>query len=559
MTENPSILTAQTLIATLLAARVPVAAYCPGSRNAPFAYALAQAEAEGQIRVGTFSDERSAGFWALGMAKALAAQAGQPVPVPVFTTSGTAVTELHSAVEEARLQGLALVVITADRPHELRGVGASQTTIQEGIFPGVVAASIPAGRSGERVATAAPLTRLLRAACDTPGPVHLNVAFADPLVPASDLVLPTVPVPTYLATPPTLPSWDEVVDPSLWTVVVAGDSADPAVIAAATARQVPILAEPSSGATASPSWVPHTPLLLRYLYQQRDIQQVVVTGRPTLSRPVVALLGRHDVRKIVVSPRADYPDQSYTAQVVVAGLAASDGGAGDPGWLATWRAGADCVGQVVAEVSGAELNLLAISRLLWASQPEVALWLSASNAVRGFDLAAASPARAQVYANRGLAGIDGTVASALGLASGLGRPVRAVIGDLAFAADLSTLVQQPGLPADLQVVVLNDGGGSIFASLEHGGAPADLYERYFAVAPRMDVVALAEAAGWRAERVSRFDELEPALAAPVSGRSVIEVVMPRPDALLRELAARTEAALSRLHVSQLSPRVNPEN
>ena len=133
--ENPSILLARTILESLIEQGVRHVAYAPGSRDAPFGYALAGLERQGLVSAATFSDERGAGFWAVGAARAL----GEPVAV--ITTSGTAVVELHPALEEAWFQSLPVIAVTADRPHELRGVGASQTTHQTGIFGGSVVAS----------------------------------------------------------------------------------------------------------------------------------------------------------------------------------------------------------------------------------------------------------------------------------------------------------------------------------------------------------------------------------------------------------------------------------
>lgn len=547
MAENPSILTARTLIGALVAAGVPAVAYCPGSRNAPFAYALAQAEDDKLLEVGTFSDERSAGFWSIGYMKA---QEGD-FPVAVITTSGTAAAELHPAVAEAKHQELPLLVITADRPHHMRGVGASQTTEQEGLFgPSVLDdAAIPANLGRPEEASAV-LLRLIRAAISEQGPVHLNVAFSDPLVPATADSLPAVTATKFVDAKQELPSWEDVCDTGLDTIVVAGDGADDAVVKAAEARGVPIIGEPSSGACSSPNWVAHGPLVLAGHPQMGRVGQVVVTGRPTLTRPVTALLADTSVRKVVISDRRAYSDIGGNAAVVAPGISSahqSPAPSKKQGeWLESWQTAARTAGAAVAELADDHLNLLSICRLIWSSQTDAHLWLAASNAVRGFDLGAAGIGTSRVFANRGLAGIDGSVATALGLASGAKHPVRAVVGDMAFAVDLSTLVQAPGGQIDLQVVVLNDAGAGIFASLEHGNAPQDVYERFFAVAPRVDVAAAASSAGWKSARVTSLEELERILEEPVVGLSVIDVEMPRPAELIEAVKSRVAEELSSL-------------
>ncbi len=540
MTENPSLVTARALVSTLIAAEVPAAAYCPGSRNAPMAYALAQAEADNLLRVATFSDERSAGFWAVGFAKAT------HQPVAVVTTSGTAVAELYPAVTEASHQELPVLVLSADRPHHMRGVGASQTTTQDSFFGSFVVAdaSIPADAidSGQTVTV---LARLIDAARQRPGPVHLNVAFADPLVPTAPGQLPDVTLPVRVPSRVENPAWEDLCLPDLATVVVAGDAADPRVLASAEARAVPILAEPSSGATGIPAWVPHAPDLLRGFAGTRLIEQVVVTGHPTLTRPVTRLIANPSVRKVVCSTRRVYPDVAGTASVIAEGMTFTlPGSDPDLAWLASWQAASAVAGSVISEVSGGSLNLLSVARAIWHSPPQPDLWLAASNPVRAFDLVADTRTENTVYANRGLAGIDGSVAGALGVAQGTGRAVRAVLGDMAFAADVSSLSQRPGGSANLQVVVLNDSGGGIFASLEHGAAPAKVYERFFAVPPRLDVLAAAAAAGWKATQVSNLEELKQVLSAPVQGIEVVEVPIPRPAELLKTMSKRIAEALA---------------
>ena len=610
--ENPSIVLATTILTALISEGVRWVAYCPGSRDAPFGYALASLEREGRVRAAVFSDERSAGFWAVGAAKA------HREPVAVVTTSGTAVVELHPALEEAWLQSLPIIALTADRPHELRGVGASQTTHQVGIFGRSVVASdeLPAEISYDDGALARVRGRVRRMVATSrgflgqAGPVHLNVAFREPLVPAADAVVPVagavvdtalanvdsgaqvvqpsqvVRPSSVIASPMRHPMWDEVVLSGLRTLVVAGDGADRAVVAAAAKRGIPIIAEPSSNATAAETWIPYEQWIVPHLGER--VEQIVVTGRPTLSRPITQLLGRSGIRKIVVATHPEWVDVHETADAVVAGLSDDAGlvdssGAAEPhgpdgsvsgegargivqrcdlgiaegcdsaapdpnSWLEVWRAAATAIDEILGQpVEGADdLTLLSACRAVWRCSDSALLWLGASNTVRGFDLVANRPGRADVYSNRGLAGIDGTIASALGLSMASGSPVRAVMGDMTFAYDLSSLAQRPELPGDsspstpnIQVIVLDDGGGLIFASLEHRDAEPAVYERFFAAAPHVDPVAAAWACGWAAQTIHTLAELREALAAPIEGRSLFHLKIPRPPAQLD--AARVAA------------------
>ena len=591
--ENPSIVLATTILTSLVCEGVRWVAYCPGSRDAPFGYALANLEKAGVVKAAVFSDERSAGFWAVGAAKAYRE------PVAIVTTSGTAADELHPALDEAWFQSLPIITLTADRPHELRGVGASQTTHQVGIFGRSVVASdeLPAETSYDDGALDRVRGRVRRMVAASrgflgqAGPVHLNVAFREPLVPVTGAMRvddkhgqPSLVIQSRV----NHPAWDEIVHAGLRTLVVAGDGADRAVVTAAARRGIPIIAEPSSNMTDAETWIPYEQWIVPQLGEY--VEQIVVTGRPTLSRPITQLLGRSRIRKIVVATHPEWVDVHETADTVVAGLSDDvglvDGSwAQDPNrWLDVWRAAATAIDEISGEsagmtdssiidhlpasgvraVSGESMELTALSgdhtsddltllsacRAVWRHSDPALLWLGASNTVRGFDLAANRPGRTDVHSNRGLAGIDGTVASALGLAMACGRPVRAVMGDMTFAYDLSSLAQRPELPGDsspttldIQVIVLDDGGGSIFASLEHRDAEPVVYERFFAAPPHVDPVAAARACGWEARKIETLAELREALVAPITGRSLLHLKIPRPSAQLNAARAAATTAV----------------
>ena len=277
-------------------------------------------------------DERTAGFLALGLAKA------SGTPAVVVTTSGTAVANLHPAVLEASHAGVPLVVLSADRPHELRGTGANQTTDQVKLFGSAVRlfAEIPAPerRAGQAAAWRAVAARAVAAARGTltrdPGPVQVNVAFREPLVP-DDGAGPRdgEPWPEPLDGPVTVvtapaPGEPEVLPQGPATVVVAGDGAGPAARSLAERAGWPLLAEPSSGARGGANAVGPYRLLLDHPRLGARIERVVVFGRPTLSRPVTALLGRDGVEVVVVPPRPVWPDAAgHAARVVPAVTAAA--------------------------------------------------------------------------------------------------------------------------------------------------------------------------------------------------------------------------------------------
>lgn len=555
--QSPSINQAQEVLEALLAGGVRWFAYCPGSRNAPFAYVLSAYERAGQIRVHTFAQESTAAFWALGVAKAV----GGEEPVAVFTTSGSAVSQMHAALEEAHHQSLPVIAVSADRPFEMVGVGASQTTRQAGIFGPTLVADLDIPAGAHRGITQR-VTRLLARATGLggrPGPAHINVAFRDPLIPSHPVEVAqralSGPAPAEFGP---VQRWSNIVDPTLNTLVIAGDC-EPVdypvarrIGAHASTLGIPILAEPSSNLTTQQTWIPHGPLVAPRI--AAGVEQIIVLGRPTLSRPIAALLSQDGVRKIVVSPHEEWPDTAGNATQIVRSLALDADRRHDVDWLETCRKAAAAARQILEKNEG-ELNHLSTARAIWEADLGVSLWLGASNTVRAFDLAADRPGREGVFSNRGLAGIDGTIASAMGAQTAIGKPLRAVMGDLTFNYDLSALASAraplpEGTPErDLQIVVLDDGGGTIFESLEHGTAadPGTL-ERYFAVPQGVDVCAVASALGWEVTCICTLSDLTVALQKPIRGLSVLHINLSSP-ARMFEAVRSGGVALGKLRKS----------
>lgn len=586
--ESPAVHAARVLLQALVAQGLREVVLAPGSRSAPLAYAVAEAArrdagrdpAAPPLDLHVRIDERDAGFLALGLARG-AALDGAPRPVVVVTTSGTAVANLHPAVLEAHHAGVPLLLLTADRPHELRGTGANQTTEQVGLLEPVrltVDVPAPDGRPGEdrdlRHLAARAVATALGFRTQDPGPVHLDLAYRDPLVPTG-LPWPEpsrdgltevlrrgaaagAPVGLAPATAPLVAQGPAPrgIDDGVATVVVAGDGAGPVARRVAEANGWPLLAEPSSGARGGPNAVPAYRLLLDEETLGRAVRRVVVLGRPTLSRPVQALLGRGDVESLVVAPSgADWVDAPRAATQVATevppALLAGTGPAGptEQAWLDRWcaagAAAARAVDTVLAAAAGrGPLPGPAVARAVAAAcGADDVLVVGSSNPVRDLDLVAAWTQPPLVVANRGLAGIDGTLSTAAGVALALGRPVRALVGDLTFLHDVGgLLVGALEREPDLQVVVANDDGGSIFATLEHGEPErADVFERVFGTPHGADLGALCAGYGVAHIRVDDLAALTAALAGPVRGRGVVEVVVDR--ARRRELGAQLAAAV----------------
>ena len=516
------------LLAALVAGGVRDVVLAPGSRSAPLALVLWAADRDGVLRLHVRVDERGAGFLALGLAKA----SGRPVGV--VTTSGTAVANLHPAVLEAWHSHVPLVVVSADRPAALRWTGANQATHQQGLFTTHVRAHATVSTAG-----AAPyeVTRLLAAATGVrsrlPGPVHLDVELDDPLVPDPTALgggLPEVRL-TDVRTP--APAEPLALEPGLRTVVVAGDA--PPVLgrtwaSRAAAASVPLLAEASSNARSGPAAASTYRLLLAAL--AADVQRVVVVGHPTLSRPVSRLLARTDVELVVTTPYADWPDPGRSATTVVDDVALPVPGAVERAWFERWRAAEqqtrDQLDRLLAgwgDLSGPEVARTVLAAL----GPSEVLLVGSSNPVRDLDLAPVTAQPPAVYANRGLAGIDGLVSTAIGVAWGSGAPVTALLGDLTLLHDASGLVVGPLEPRpDVRFVVVNDDGGSIFTTLEQGGPGyAESFERVFGTPQGVRVEGLAQAAGVPYRRVRTVEDLRTALAAPPAGLQLVEVVVDR--------------------------------
>ena len=539
----PSVDTASAILASLDALGVTHVLYCPGSRSAPFAYALEAGAFSGYSRA--VLDERGAGFAAVGLARTGALPA-------IAVTSGTAVAELAPAVLEASHARLPLLVLSADRPGELRGVGASQATDQAGFFGGHVRASIDLEPQEASPSLVGHLARAVAAACGapsgTPGPVQINVAFRDPLTPArpasasgDEAVAPFVPRPTRVMGAHAVPArWEDVVGPAVAGLIVAGEGASPRAREWSEASGFPLLAEPASGAWRGGGVVTFEQSLVRSPLG-REVDVVVVTGRPTLSRPIQALLARPDARVVVVDAHAPWVDISGNASVVVADLepAREPIRAAQAEWAARVREAARDAGERIESLlaSGSGRTMLDLARSVAAST-NGPLVLGASNPVRAFDLAVPALEGRVVHSNRGQAGIDGTIATAVGICLGSGcageasaRPggrVTAVMGDLTACHDASSLALAAATGANLDIVVADDQGGGIFATLEHGrAASTEAYDRWFGLAQSVDYEALAAAYGVAFARADAPREVESLLAHPVAGPRLIHAPVER--------------------------------
>ena len=554
----PSVDTARAILSALDDLGLTHVLYCPGSRSAPFAYALESGAFGGHAM--PVLDERGAGFAAVGLARTGALPA-------VIVTSGTAVAELTPAVLEASHARLPLLVMSADRPGELRGVGASQATFQSGLFGVHARACVDLEPQEPSRALVGQLSRAVAAACGaptgTPGPVQINVAFRDPLTPQSrasgaagdsqdEAMASFVPRPTRVQPTNAAPErWEDVVGAARAGLIVAGEGASPLAAQWSRASGFPLLAEPASGAWAGGGVTPYEQAIVSSPLAG-EVDTVVVTGRPTLSRPIHALLARPDVRVVVVDAHAPWVDISGNASVVVPALAAPLRPTCGAEWAARVRAAADEAGLRIDALlaAGSGRTMLSLARAV-ASATRGPLVLGASNPVRAFDLAVESLAGRPVFSNRGQAGIDGTIATAVGIAAGLGSAriatpdrageprddargraqasrVTAVMGDLTLCHDASSLALAAATGAELDIIVADDEGGGIFATLEHGNAATpEAYDRWFGVAQHVNYEALAAAYGVGFARAATPSELASVLADPPTGPRLIHAPVER--------------------------------
>jgi 2-succinyl-5-enolpyruvyl-6-hydroxy-3-cyclohexene-1-carboxylate synthase len=547
---NPSTALARVVVDELVRCGVREAVLAPGSRSAPLAFALHAADAAGRLRLHVRIDERSAGFLALGLAKA----SGRPAVV--VTTSGTAAANLHPAVLEAAHVGVPLLALTADRPPELRGVGANQTVDQLGLFGSAarfVELGAPETRAGQNAYWRAAICRAVAAG----GPVQLNLALREPLVPdtAEDWLAAGEGWPESLAGRAGGRPWTEVVPPAspgpvaddlpARTVVVVGDAPAGVVAAAvalAEARGWPVVAEPSARLASGPCLLPGGDLLLRGGFPAAHRpDRVLAVGRPTLSRAVARLLASAPLDAVAAGPT--WTDPAHRATRVLPAVPGPAGGRRDHGWLPAWRDAAEAARAAVDRLlDKAGLSEPGVAAALMDAVPAGGLVLcGSSKPVRDLFLAGPRPG-VTVLANRGVAGIDGTVSTAVGAALAAG-PAYALLGDLTFLHDANGLVIGPGEPRpDLTIVVVNNDGGAIFGLLEQGApehGPA--FERVFGTPHGADLAALCAATRTPYRLVGSTEELAAALGAP-TGIRVVEVRTDRREAVELDAAITAAAA-----------------
>lgn len=546
---NPSTAGARVLLDELVRLGVRELVLCPGSRSAPLAYAAHDLDAAGRLRLHVRVDERSAAFLALGLAKT------SRRPAAVVTTSGTAVANLHPAVLEAHHGAVPLLLLTADRPPELRGVGANQATVQPGVFGDTVRLALeletpadpdrqaPAWRTAAARAVAAATGAL--GGAGTAGPVHLDLPYRDPLAPGALAVDPhpalagrpdDAPWVTLAAPPAVLDGPGAPLVHDARTLVVVGELPTvehrAAALAWADHHGAPVIAEPGPG--TGRLVLPHGDRLLAATdwVGEHLPSRVVVVGRPTLGRAVPALTRTPGLRVEVVTsgePGAGgWADATHAAAAVhpFAALRTDGEGQEPTPFAREWLAAGEAVAAALAP-TGDHLDGPAVARAVHEAVPDgAALFLGSSSVARDLGHGVARVRDAvEVVTSRGLAGIDGCVSTAVGLALSRSGPTVAVLGDLTFLHDANGLLVGPDEPRpDLTIVVVDDDGGSIFTTLEYGGDElAGPLRRLFTTPTGTDIEVLCAAHGVPATTATSAEQLSALVARPSEGIRVVRV------------------------------------
>ena len=504
---------AQVIVRQIIEAGVKDVVISPGSRNAPLSIAFYQASKKGLISLHVRIDERTAAFFALGIAKA------SGLPVPIVCTSGTAVANYHPAVLEASHTNQPLLVLTADRPAALRRTGANQTTEQARIFGKAV--RYFADISGSAYPMELPFNSLQT------GPVHLNIQFEEPLISEPDESW----LDNLKVTPPKV--FDRKTPGTFYTkstrgVLVIGHdrgglSAD-SVKNFANELGWPVISEdPLTFANA----ISHASIFLTNSAIAKDLapDTVVVIGRTTLSRSINSFI-KMARKEIVIDPRTATVDTDRMASQKFTQLPIVQVQTPDAEYAEKWNKYSARAMKMVSDVSTWSEPLIA--REIAANLPSgTSLFISSSRPIRDLEGFAVAREGLETFANRGLAGIDGNISTALGIASQRKETI-AVLGDLGFLHDLTGLIQKEQI--NLKIFVVNNDGGGIFSTLSQRGVEG--FEEVFGTPHGLDPAAIAQSMDIKSKTIDSQAQLKAELKDPVRGLSV--VVIKAPD---REVSA----------------------
>ena len=493
-----------TLIGALVGAGVRHAVIAPGSRSTPLALAFADRP---EVKCWSVIDERSAAFFALGLAKATG------LPAAVVCTSGTAGAHFLPAVMEAGEGGTPLIVLTADRPWELHGFGAPQTIPQVGMFGRYArgAEALPTPDEEGLTHLAAVTSRLVHLATSTRGPVHLNVPFREPLAPAEGspalVIDPVVTRFAQVEVAPELSVVNAAIRSATRGLIVCGprernDGFGAWVHALGARLGFPVIAEAASNARYGfPEAISVVDTLLRNPGFADSMKPDVVLrfGGGLTAKGPQAWLDASGARIFqFTDDGAQFDPQHRVEQVLTHSpsppLGGEGRGEGPTPWQQRWtRAQAAVLAKLQSEPR--ELTEPLVAReFIAALPPDTAVVLSSSMPIRDVDAFAAHGAPHRVFTNRGVNGIDGITSTALGISAGTGRPTALLIGDVALLHDLPGWLIARRHSLSLTVVVVNNDGGGIFHFLPIADRTPH-FEALFGTPHGVDLTHVAALAG----------------------------------------------------------------
>lgn len=504
---NQSTQLARSIVRQVIEGGIRDVVVSPGSRNAPLLIAFHEAAKKELLTLHVRIDERTGGFFALGIAKAT------QTPVALLCTSGTAAANYHPAVLESWHSQVPLLIITADRPARLRQSGANQTTMQKDLFGD--ATTFAADISGSEY----DLTQAFGALQN--GPVHLNAQFDEPLLnDGTSEWLNKIVAKKFTKTQ--TETKELVIDEEKGVLIIGHDRAGLKTDLIAEFIQTlgwPVIAEDP---LSFPNSQAHASLFLTSEKTRASLQPniVIVIGRTTLSRSINALI-KSSKKEIVIDPRAVIVDVKRTADEIFTSLPIlTMKKNSSPEWMAEWNSQSDRAKNALTSLPNwGEANIAkAISSALLAN---TTVFVSSSRPIRDIEGFAVPRDGVETFANRGLAGIDGNISTALGIASQRSSTV-AILGDLAFLHDVTGLIGAEDINA--RIVVINNDGGGIFSTLPQNNVEG--FEKIFGTPHGRDLVAIANGFGIVATEVRSIGDLLVEIRKPIKGLSVVVALVP---------------------------------
>ena len=506
---------AHALLCQLIEVGVSDFVVSPGSRNAPFLIALGEAASKQIIDLHVKIDERGAAFFALGVSKA------SNNYVAVICTSGTAAANFHPAALEALHSDNKLLLITADRPSRLRKTGANQTTNQLNIFPGI---------KTHDIASEIDLKALLKS-----GPIHLNVQFDEPLITQekSDWLSGLKVVPKTF-----LNSVTGSIEVGEGVLVIGHDRGGYTVKEInnfAAKLNWPIIAEdPLSFPTA----IAHASLLLsdQAILESLAPENVVVIGRTTLSRSTNNFI-KSAKNLIVIDPRISEIDSKREGNLLLSTLPTQVKSSESD--VAIWQKASDIAAGEIATIQWSEQ--IAIISICESIPDQSALFVGSSRPVRDVEAFCHPRSGIEVFANRGLAGIDGNLSTIFGIAQEFENTF-AILGDLTFLHDISALINSA--KQKIRIFVIDNNGGAIFSTLPQAGV--ENFDQLFGTPHDLDFAKVCAGFNLSVTSVSNMDELQSVLTKEVKGLEVVIVKVPTRQSnaeKLKEITQRVSSAV----------------